>query len=46
MSVMSPVNSNGRKILIPHFILKREWKFRDHFHSFPLCSQLNKVFCV
>lgn len=32
MSVMSQVTSNGRKIPIPHFILEREWKFKDHVH--------------
>ena len=32
MSVMSPVTSNGRKIPTPHFILKKEWKFKDHFN--------------
>ena len=32
MSVMSPVTSNGRKIPTSHFILKKEWKFKDHFN--------------
>lgn len=38
MSVMSQVTSNGRKIPIPHFILKREWKLKDHVHYLSFCA--------
>lgn len=44
MDVMSRVTSNGRKIPIPHFILKREWKFKDQFTHFPFVPTVNQGF--